>query len=84
LNAREGHYIKNIMCVNKNIAGRTQKEYRDDNKEKLKEYKKNRNKKLVLFYKCDCGQFTNPRLKQKHEKHIKHTSFFNNKNESTQ
>lgn len=42
LNAREGHYIRTIDCVNKQIAGRTRQEYKEDNKieiaEKVKEY----------------------------------------------
>jgi hypothetical protein len=33
LTARERHYIKTSECVNKQIAGRTQTEYREDNKE---------------------------------------------------
>jgi hypothetical protein len=40
LNKREGHYIRTLDCVNKEIAGRTQKEWEDDNKEKIKEYHK--------------------------------------------
>lgn len=47
---KEGEYIKNINCVNKCIAGRTEKEWKEDNKEKikilLKEYKKNNRKKI--------------------------------------
>jgi hypothetical protein len=35
----EGFYIKNNECVNKRIAGRTKKEYYEDNKEKIKAYK---------------------------------------------
>ena len=42
LNAREGHYIRTIDCVNKCIAGRTHKEYYQENKtiiaEKYKAY----------------------------------------------
>ena len=37
LHAREGHYIKNMECVNKMIAGRSRKEYKEDNLEKIKE-----------------------------------------------
>jgi len=41
---KEGEYIKNNDCVNKIINGRTPKEYRQDNKEKIsqnaKEYRK--------------------------------------------
>ena len=49
LNRREGKYTKANKCVNKLIAGRTQKEWREDNKEKLAEkykeyYEKNKEK----------------------------------------
>jgi hypothetical protein len=33
--AREGHYIRTMDCVNKNIAGRTDKQYYQDNKERI-------------------------------------------------
>jgi hypothetical protein len=36
---REGFYIKNNECVNKRVAGRTKKEYYEDNEEKMKVYK---------------------------------------------
>ena len=39
LNKREGQVIREIGTLNKVIAGRTHKEYQDDNKEKIKEYK---------------------------------------------
>ena len=35
LHAREGHWIKKIDCVNKFIAGRTKKEYYNNNKETI-------------------------------------------------
>ena len=38
--AREGYYIKNNKCVNKNVAGRTRKEHQEDNKEILLEQRK--------------------------------------------
>jgi len=38
LHARERYYIENNECVNKNIPSRTRKEYREQNKEKIKEY----------------------------------------------
>ena len=34
---KEGEYIKNNECINKQIAGRTKQEYRNDNADKLKE-----------------------------------------------
>jgi hypothetical protein len=41
LHAREGYFIRKEKCVNKNVAGRTMKEYKKDNKEKITEYNKN-------------------------------------------
>ena len=41
LHARERYWIENNECVNKKIPGRTQKEYYQDNKEKVLEYQKN-------------------------------------------
>lgn len=40
LNAREGHYIRQLDCVNKRIEGRTPREWRDDNKEAIAKHKK--------------------------------------------
>ena len=40
LNRREGEIIRNTVCINKEIAGRTDKQYREDNKEKIEEYAK--------------------------------------------
>jgi hypothetical protein len=40
LHKREGELIREMECVNKRIAGRTDKEYRADNKDKIKEYNK--------------------------------------------
>jgi hypothetical protein len=40
LHNRERYYIENNPCVNKNIPGRTDKEYYEANKEKRKEYLK--------------------------------------------
>jgi hypothetical protein len=37
LEKKEGEYIRNNECVNKNVAGRTDKEYYIDNVDKLKE-----------------------------------------------
>lgn len=43
LSAKEAHYIKTLKCVNKNIPGRTQKQYVQDNKDKIKEYQQQYN-----------------------------------------
>ena len=37
---REAYYIRNLKCVNKRIPNRTTKEYRENNKDKIKEKKK--------------------------------------------
>ena len=44
LTRKEGEYTKNNKCVNEQIAGRTRKEWREDNKEYIKEYNKEYNK----------------------------------------
>ena len=40
LHRREGYYIREMDCVNKCIAGRTDKEYRTDNADKISAVKK--------------------------------------------
>jgi small-conductance mechanosensitive channel len=40
LNAREGHYIRTVECINKNIAGRTRQEWFILNKTEVELYKK--------------------------------------------
>jgi hypothetical protein len=48
--AREGHFIREIVCVNKIVAGRTGSEYYSDNCEKIRErnkqYKKENSDKI--------------------------------------
>jgi len=46
LKNREGEYIRQYNCVNKNIAGRTRKEWIEDNKEYFKEYYQENKEKL--------------------------------------
>jgi hypothetical protein len=48
LNKREGEIIREIGTLNKAIAGRTQKEYVEDNKDKIKNIKKNIKKKTKI------------------------------------
>ena len=42
LNAREGQCERENECINKRIEGRTKKEWREDNKEKIKEQRRER------------------------------------------
>ena len=55
LEAREGIHIKNNTCVNKNVAGRTDKEYREDNKEAIRQsynnWKENNKEKYQTYQK---------------------------------
>jgi len=51
LEKKEGEYQRMMDCVNKHIAGRTKKEYDEDNKEKKKEYMKE--------------YYSNPEIKEK-------------------
>lgn len=52
LNRQEGEHIKKSSCCsNKNIAGRSRKEYYDDNREQILEYKKEhylKNRDVIL------------------------------------
>lgn len=43
LKQREGYYQRKENCVNKNVAGRTKREWYEDNKEKKKKYNKEYN-----------------------------------------
>ena len=45
--SREAYYIKKLNCVNKNIPGRTRKEWCEDNKEKIKQYRKDNIDKIA-------------------------------------
>tara|TARA_R110000823_G_scaffold211827_1_gene342061 strand:+ start:182 stop:694 length:513 start_codon:yes stop_codon:yes gene_type:complete len=50
LNKEEGKYIRENKCINKRIAGRTNKEYFEDNKDNILEQHKQRyeaNKKII-------------------------------------
>ena len=50
LNAIEGKYIRELNCINKNIAGRTDKQYREENTEKIKKYRENNTEKIKQYY----------------------------------
>ena len=59
--SREGYWIKNTNCVNKNIPGRSRKEHYDDNRDKLLrqkkeyDYKNKDNKKQKYKYQSSWG-----------------------------
>jgi hypothetical protein len=59
LHRRERYYIETIQCVNKCIPSRTTKEYKQDNKEAISEYKKQyalANKEAISEYKKQYRQ----------------------------
>jgi adenylate kinase family enzyme len=72
----EGKYIRDYECVNKCIAGRTDKQYRIDNPEKIKEkskrhYDKHKNELLAIID-CACGKTYTLCHKKRHESTIYH------------
>jgi hypothetical protein len=90
LKAKEAKYICEMDCVNINIPGRTQKQYRDANKDKAKEYyhknqdkikkhkevyyKKNKDRLSQINY-CECGMKYITKHKNRHEKTKKHQEY---------
>ena len=83
LEHREAELIRDLNCVNKNIPGRTAKEYYQDNrdkhleqmnkyneanKDKIKEQKKQK-------YNCSCGGKYTYASKARHMKSIKHQEY---------
>jgi len=65
---REGHFIGQIDCVNKRIAGRTDKERYEVNKETIKEYS-------AQLYTCECGKTLRFGGKLRHERTKFHINF---------
>ena len=100
---REGHWIRKIGTLNMNRAYTTdeekkeyQKEYREQNKEKMqeyqkeyqKEYKENNKDKIKEYNKnynkqkitCKCGGRYTRTHKAEHERSKKHQKYINEKN----
>ena len=67
LHAREGYHQRLNDCVNKNIAGRKPKEYREDNIERIKEYRRQyyQNNKEYIIQKVSEWTKNNDELKTK-------------------
>ena len=83
LHAREKHYIKSLKCVNKVIPSRTNKEYRNDNKEEIKirdkKYREANLDKIHAFKNkktdCPCGGSYTHCHKALHLRTIKHQNY---------
>ena len=77
--AREGHYIKTLKCVNKNIPSRTPQEWRIDNKELLKE-------KFNNYYNKNFDKISKQKKEYKalnEEKYKKYSKQYYNDNKET-
>ena len=92
---RERFYIENNECLNKNIPGRSykewridnkdyQKQYRIDNKDKIKEYyitnKDKINIKRIQKVDCECGGKFSFNNKSQHLRTTKHQKFIKSNN----
>lgn len=72
LQKEEGLFIRKLNCVNKFVAGRSQKQYRIDNKEKIKKYKQQK------IY-CECGSVVRIDNLPRHQRSKKHIKFITEK-----
>ena len=76
---KEGHYIKTIPCVNKNIPGRStkefQKQYRDNHKDYFEQYRDNHKEYSQTKFNCICGGYHTRNHKSHHEKTKKHINY---------
>ena len=79
----EGKYIRDMVCVNKRIEGRTKKEYYKDKIEHITEYRnqyREENKEEIKLKKstpltCECGSIYRDHHKARHVRSIKHKLF---------
>ena len=70
-----------LNCVNIRLEGRTQKEYKQCNKDKIEEYQKKYYKDtLSVKHECQCGSIVSFGKRRRHEKSIKHQKFIEQNN----
>ena len=89
---REAHWIRTLTCVNKKIEGRTDYEYRQDNKDRINEcskqyYQDNKDKKrqyrkdnidrINEKFECPCGGKYTHTNKSRHFKSKLHQAYLN-------
>ena len=65
---REGHYIRLLDCVNRCVAGRTDKQYWIDKKDDIK-------RKQSARFNCPCGSDIRQNDKSQHNKTKKHQAY---------
>ena len=82
LRKKEGYYIKNIPCVNKNIPSRStkefQKQYRDNHKDYFEQYRNNHKEYSKTKFNCICGGYHTRNHKSHHVKSLKHINYMTN------
>jgi len=73
LNKKEGEVIRNTPnCVNRFIAGRTKKEWEEDNKDKMSKYREENKNKINEKIDCVCGGRYTHTNKSQHLKTRRH------------
>ena len=76
---RERVFIKNNECLNKVIPGRSNKEWKDDNKDKVKQnsidYREANKDKINEKFNCICGGQYTYKHKATHQNTTKHLDF---------
>ena len=83
LRKREGHYKQSLDCVNKQTPGRTQAEYREQNREQINQQKRDHywnnkddiNESKKQTYTCACGSVVRIAGKAEHERMKTHLRF---------
>ncbi len=79
LHRREGEVIRQIGTLNRCIAGRTIKEYKQEHKEYYKEYMKKYNHENHKFrVLCECGTETSKHHLKRHQQSKKHFELLKN------
>jgi hypothetical protein len=74
LHKLEGSFIQSVCnCVNKHIAGRSMKEYYENNKETKKEYREN-NKEAIGQYQKEYRENNKEAITQKRKEYRKHNN----------
>ena len=75
LKERESYYIRNNLCINKQVPGRTQEEWYQDNREKMKQKSKDYREKNNERIDCECGGKYTTLNKIQHFKTKKHQDY---------
>ena len=74
---REGYWIRNLNCVNKRIEGRTDRQYYQDNLDRIKQYRLENAEWSKEKFECPCGGTHTRQNKTTHFKTKKHQAYIN-------